>query len=918
MRRAFVSLALLLLLALPGFMPALPVPAQTSATLYAPTIASPNSTLVGTTGPNGSVSIDFHETNNREERSSVSADSSGRFVLRAPAAALGVDFSVAGVSRHCVISANRKVIAGGLTPRRAVSGALAIVAAQTAYDIHQPALLQVEHFDPLKGSVLLDDGPIQLLAGSDRSVVALLHESITLGRHGIGISSNGHAVEVQADIVKTSLSVTGPSDYRVPRTVTLYVDGLNGDRASVLFDVTGGAVLANNKDEIEVPVTPPGQATTSVKANQPGQVNLKWKLNVGLDLKYRFHDYGIPVTYETPPQNTVAPTPLIPCTIRLTDGWFEAVQGPFQDDPIFTQKPEHLVREDGNTISYFGQLSMIKNRPSALIGVQQYYKDGNLVNVGSRNVIEMKGETNCSEYEAVKIRFTLHEAGQGPRIIYTSPIAGYIFFKGHAEAKYTPWQASVQAFNGVPETPFVFTSGANHYAIDAELVDARNNPLGMKMWLNGYTEVTNGPLVRLLPLLLSHSKSDALTQERQDGLVSEGKRLKTELFEHIPDVYPLRPHGLPMPIVAEPLDLSGKAFDSKWDDAISFDVTIRERYHQNVQAGVDDRFATTTVLDGASRTVALLVSSDFDKLVGPGALGYTMSTKLVAVKWTEPWTTAGHELAHTMPQFLWSSTQMTAQCDKDYHNKFNPIAFGLQTMKLSNPITPEQRYGYPFDLMQGAGDEAWVSQCTYDNLITALRGDVDPQVLLLRFYLAQPVHGGVVGKLRPAYVTHATLSQTVKDGAYSVTAYGAGGVIERGKFSPQWVDENNFNRNIISVQYRLKYDPSITRIDLRGPKGELLDSMSMSKSAPAVTITHATFAGRRVSVAWRGSGEAGRELLYSVFLSHDRKVFDEFSFERPESSATFILRRHSHLRPRFVKVIVTDGSRSTEVIAPLR
>ena len=262
---------------------------------------------------------------------------------------------------------------------------------------------------------------------------------------------------------------------------------------------------------------------------------------------------------------------------------------------------------------------------------------------------------------------------------------------------------------------------------------------------------------------------------------------------------------------------------------------------------------------------------------------------------------------------------MTAQCGLDYHNKGDAIAIGLQTIKLSRPITGEQRYGWPVDVMQGASDDAWISQCTYDNLITALKGDVDPRVLLVRFYLAKPVHGGVVGKLRPAYVTDATLSQTVKGGKFTLTAFGgSGGVIERGNFDPQWVNEDGFDRNIISVQYRLKYDPAITRIELRAPGGALLDSTAVSKVAPKVSITRATVSGRKVNVAWRGSGERGRGLLYSVFLSHDRKVFYEYSFERPAPSATFVLRRHSRLAPRYVKVVVTDGSRSSEVVAPLK
>ena len=218
--------------------------------------------------------------------------------------------------------------------------------------------------------------------------------------------------------------------------------------------------------------------------------------------------------------------------------------------------------------------------------------------------------------------------------------------------------------------------------------------------------------------------------------------------------------------------------------------------------------------------------------------------------------------------------------------------------------------------MQGADDEAWISQCKYDNLITALKGDVDPQVLLVRFYLAQPVHGGVIGKLRPAYITNATVSGSDKNGEFSVIAYGAT-LVQRGKFNPQFSDENNFVRNIISVQYRLKYDPSITRVELRGPRGVLLDSMVMGKTLPRVAITRASVAGRKVHAAWRGSGDAGRTLLYSVYLSNDGKVFYEFSFERTPTSADFTLRRHTTFRPRFVKVIVTDGSRSTEAIARL-
>ncbi len=913
MRRAFITLALLVFLPV-LLVPERPAPAQTNAPLYAPTIASPNSTLVGTAGPNGSVSIDFHETGNREEHQTVKANGAGRFVLKAPANAIGIDFSVGNVVERCVVSSDRKLIAGGLSPRHVVSGALAIVAAQAAYDVAQPLLLQVEHFNPLLGKLMVDGEAIDPLAASDRSVVGAISAYITLGRHSIGVIANERAVAVQADVVKTQLNITGPSDYRVPRTVTLYVDGLYGDRATTTFDVVGDAVLANNKDEIMVPVVPPGESTTTVKANHPGQIDLRWKLNLDLGLRY---DLKIPpITYTTPePTPVVEPTPQIPCGISLTDGWFEAVQGPYQDDPTFTEKPDRLIREDGKTISYYGQLDMVKDRPSALMGVLEYSKDGTLVKVDSRNNIVMKGYTNCSEYAGVKMRFTLHENRQA-HVIYTSPITGYIFYKGNGENNVTPWEVHVPTFSGVPETPFTFIGGANHYAIEAELLDEHDHPLGMKMWLNGYVQVTQGPRLRLVPVLLSHSKSVSLTEQRTVALQEDAHRVQTELYENVPDAYPLKPHGLPMPEVALPVDLTDVVFDSKWDDAISFDSTIQNRYRQNLQAAFADRFGTTTGLEGVSRTIVILNAGDFDKLVGPGANGISMNTKLVATKWERPWTTSAHEVAHTLPEFLWSVDQMVAQCGKDYHNITSSLAYGLQTMKLSQPITGEQRYGWPMDIMQGSNEEGWISQCTYANLIDALHNATDPKVLMIRFYLAQPVHHGAAGKLRPAYETEGTLSPSIKDGTFAVSAYDArGNVLERDTFNPPWRDENGFDRNIISEQVRLKYDPAIASFDLRGPGNALLDSVRMSTHAPSVAVTRATRSGREISVAWRARGDPGRELLYSLFLSHDAKIFYEAAFEQKAAHA--VLSVPPKFDPRYVKVVVTDGSRSSEAVARL-
>lgn len=882
---------------------------QTGAVLYAPLIASPNATLTGTTGPDGSVTVDF-EQHGAPQRLTLQADANGRFTMRAPLGTTELRFSSAMQTARCLISTARDAIAGGLLPVRAARGALAIVAGQNGYDVAQPLLLQVEHFDPLRGALLIDGkaGAAVIRASSDRSIVATISNELALGRHTVGVSIGTLSVSVPAVFVRTKISVTGPDDYRLPRTVTLGVDGLGNSRASVTFDAGNNAVLANDQETITVPVAD-GQADTTVKAKGPGQVNLRWQLHVDLDYKLSYGD-------ENPKPHAPEPTPLVPCKAFLDDGWFEAVQGPYQDDPIFEDKPDHLVREAGTQISYYGQLSMVKDRPTLMTGVNKYYKNGTPVTVNSRNDIVMTGQTDCSEWEGAKIQFTLYEHGTAPRIFYTSPVTGLVAIRGNREKHLYRWTVRLSAYSGVPDSPFTLHVGADHFAIKAELVDEHNRALGFSMWYNGYTEVTQGPLIRLLPVILSHSASRTSVQDRSDHLTTESKRLQEELYENIPDLYPLAPHGLPMPQVGEPIDLTGQVLDTKWSDAINYDIMIANRHEQNLQAALDDRFATTTVLQGVGRTVAVMTDGDFDKLFLPGALGYTLSTKLVAVKWSQPWDTPGHEIAHTLPEFIWSSPSMLAQCGKDYHNKSNLIVYGLQTMKLSKPISGEHHDGFPMELMEGGSNEQpFISQCTYANLIDALRGPVDPQVLLVRFYLARPVHGAAVGKLRPAYASQATLTPDDKNGQFALTAFDRSGAqLERIRFNPPWADENGVNRNIISVQIRLRYHAGVAKLELRGPSGALLDTMTANPAPPVVSNVSASY-GRPASahvlhVSWRGGAGA----LYSVFLSTDRRVWYEAAFEQTQTSADIPLLTRG-FRPHFVKVIATQGANSSQAVA---
>ena len=103
-----------------------------------------------------------------------------------------------------------------------------------------------------------------------------------------------------------------------------------------------------------------------------------------------------------------------------------------------------------------------------------------------------------------------------------------------------------------------------------------------------------------------------------------------------------------------------------------------------------------------------------------------------------------------------------------------------------------------------------------------------------------------------------------------------------------------------------------------GPAG-LLDSRRFTSHAPTIELltpvadsqVHAI--DNRVQVNWSASGEAGRPLLYTVLYSADNDhTYAEQSFEQTANAFDVELATGAHTH--FVKVIVTDGTRSAEQV----
>ena len=258
---------------------------------------------------------------------------------------------------------------------------------------------------------------------------------------------------------------------------------------------------------------------------------------------------------------------------------------------------------------------------------------------------------------------------------------------------------------------------------------------------------------------------------------------------------------------------------------------------------------------------------------------------------------------------------MQAQCGKDYHNLSGDVAYGMQLTRNNKVIPPERRIGYPWDPMQSSGDKAWITQCTYANLLDALQNGVDPPILLTRFYLASPVQGGVVASFQPAYETLGVRSPK-HQGTFSLVARDAtGATVDEERFEPQWYDDNGRLYHEIAMQIRIPYDARIARLEIRRGAATLA-TMTMSATTPTVGVDVASIVKRTVRLRWHGTVEAGRTARYTVFTSMDGRWYDERIFEAPLTTA--VLPIVAKRIPKYVRIVVTDGSRNAQATAPIR
>ena len=133
-------------------------------------------------------------------------------------------------------------------------------------------------------------------------------------------------------------------------------------------------------------------------------------------------------------------------------------------------------------------------------------------------------------------------------------------------------------------------------------------------------------------------------------------------------------------------------------------------------------------------------------------------------------------------------------------------------------------------------------------------------------------------------------------------------------FEPQWADENGKQSDTVPFSFQLPRMAGVTSVDLQGPNGFVL-RRAVSSAPPVLRIaTPGAVAreagGATIALSWTATVATGRQWS-TVLYSNDGGVsYHPRVFEQPVTSATIKIDPAAHKHR--VKVIVTDGSQSTE------
>ncbi len=172
---------------------------------------------------------------------------------------------------------------------------------------------------------------------------------------------------------------------------------------------------------------------------------------------------------------------------------------------------------------YIAPLNMVTDKPAVLFGVNWYVSErGDIRQISSRDTIVIEIYTDCTEKVPVRMRFT-GESGTVQKTIFTSDVLDNIPIRPPAGS----WQhvkVKLPAPTGVPaNSTFTFLPDTDYRIVD-QLIDDQGAPIDdAKVIVDGHAEVTHGPTIRYIPLLLSYDSSFFTPATKRDLTIAHDR-----------------------------------------------------------------------------------------------------------------------------------------------------------------------------------------------------------------------------------------------------------------------------------------------------------------------------------------------------------------------------------------------------------
>jgi hypothetical protein len=630
------------------------------------------------------------------------------------------------------------------------------------------------------------------------------------------------------------------------------------------------------------------------------------------------------------------------CPATDVRGQFEPVQGVWQDDLTFTDRPGKQITRLSPT-SWGAELPMVTGRKTALFGIDHAVGGAE----PRRDEIFVKGEASGA-LVPVFFRFTLEQPGS-VEVVYESEIVGQVPIGGPCGPTPVPFEVILPASDGVPrQFTFEFRRDGE-YTLTAELVTGDGRPTGIAVSVVGQSRRTHAPSLAFRPVALLAS---SLESSSRAGLEAAAREIRVESALRIPDLYPVV--NAPLRTEVFPLkDQSGLLDRREGRRRRPIDEVAEKLGSELEKVAVEELVRELQVgglMSGFDRVVAIVSRPDHELLkrwLGTpiNSVAWAASQKVVFLDRETGINvyTVAHEVAHTL-NYLYSSPEMQTECTLDYHNVDDDYGHGHQLTDEGLPSRRRRDYSpsmmgparesTSFALVDGIliVDQApetnvWIEQCTYWHLLWILSSSPpDPPVVLIQGFAGRGADG-FAGAILPLYEFESVTdipSEEGEGGWAIVLKDASGAILSRHVWEPVWrIPHLEVERNLVSFAFRLLRPPALARVELQGPDG-VVDAVDLSASAPRVTILRpaagetAPLEEGAVRVEWSGTDADDDPLLYTVFYSgNGGETWMDVAFETDATSVLVPIDPEAPAHAHRVLVRATDGGRSADALLTL-